>query len=117
MNFTPDENKLLLYAVGDLVARAGLGIRPPLPNGFETLHVKLISSVRGTKTCVPQPQWPPSTEEELIDTAEAASILSCSTRWVRRIRDQLDGRDIGGRWLFPRRTVVMYVERKASQCK
>ena len=33
MNFTPDEDKLLLYAVGDLVARAGLGMRPPYRTG------------------------------------------------------------------------------------
>ncbi|MDF3342100.1 helix-turn-helix domain-containing protein [Mycolicibacterium septicum] len=64
-----------------------------------------------------QSNSPPSAAEELIDTTAAAAILHCSTQWVRRISDQLDGRNIGCRWLFPRQTVVEYAERKAGQHK
>lgn len=115
--FTAAEVQMLHYAVRDLVARADLGIRPPLPVGFSDLNVRLASSVRGTKTCAPQPQSPPSKAEELIDSAQAAAILCCSDRWVRdpRFRDRLGGREIGGRWLYPRQTVVDHAQRKAGQ--
>jgi hypothetical protein len=107
---------LVLYAVRDLIVRHTLGGRS-LPDGFDTLHVKLVSSVDGTKCCALQPQSSPSAAEELIDTTEAAAILHCSTSWVRRIRDELHGCSRGGRWLFPRQTVVEYAERKAGQHK
>lgn len=115
--FTAAEIRLLHYAVRDLVARAELGIRPPLPDGFVTLKLRLASSVRGTKACAPQSQSSPSAVEELIDSTEAAAILHCSDRWVRdpRFRDRIGGRDVGGRWLYPRNKVVTYAERKAGQ--
>jgi hypothetical protein len=113
--FTAGEVWLLHYAVRDLIVRCKLGNRS-LPDGFDRLHVKLVSSVDGTKSCAPQPQCPPSTEE-LIDSTEAAAILERSDRWVRdpRFRENIGGRDIGGRWLYPRQTVVEYAERKAGR--
>lgn len=117
MNFTPDETELLLYAVNDLIVRRTLGNRP-LPHGFGALRDRLTSCVDATKSCAAQPQSPFSVGE-LIDTAEAAAILNCSTSWVRspRFRDQLAARDIGGRWLFPRQTVIELAERRAGQWK
>ncbi len=114
VNLTSAQTQLALYAVRDLIARHTLGGRS-VPDGFDTLHVQLISSVDGTKTCALQPQSSPSAAEELIDTTEAATIPLCSTSWIRRIRESLDARNIGGRWLFPRQTVVEYAERKAGQ--
>ncbi|WP_137145086.1 helix-turn-helix domain-containing protein [Mycolicibacterium sp. CR10] len=113
VNLTSAQTQLVLYAVRDVIARHTLGGRS-LPDGFDTLHVQLISSVDGTKSCALQPQSSPSAAGELIDTTEAAAILHCSTSWIRRIRENLDARNIGGRWLFPRQTVAEYAERKAG---
>ena len=41
-------------------------------------------------------------------------MLGCSKRTVLRIAADLDGRIIGGRMLFDRRTVAEYVEGKRS---
>lgn len=113
MKLTTAETALLLYAVNDLVVRRTLGNRP-VPRGFFALRDRLNGCVHATKSCAAQPESSPLIDE-LIDTTEAAAILNCSMSWVRnpRIRDKLDGRDIGGRWLFPRRTVVEHAERKA----
>jgi hypothetical protein len=116
ITFSAAEALLLHYAVRDLIVRRTLGPRP-LPGGIDAVHVKLVSFVDETKTCAMQSHSPPSTAEELIDTTEAAAILHCSPQWVRRIRDELGGRNVGGRWLFPRRSVVEYAERKAGQHK
>jgi hypothetical protein len=116
--FTAEEIRLLHQAVRDYVVRGVIGNRS-LPDGYGPLSAKLTSSVRGTKTCAAQPQSPPSTAEELIDSIEAAAILRYSDRWVRdpRFRDRIGGREVCGRWLFPRQTVVAYAERKAGQRK
>lgn len=118
ITFTAPEISLLHQAVRDYVVRGTVGNRS-LPTGYGPLLAKLASSVRGTKSCAPQSQSSPSAAEELIDTTEAAGILHCSDRWVRnpRIREKLGGRDIGGRWLFPRHTVTDYAERKAGHHK
>ncbi|QHP84281.1 MULTISPECIES: helix-turn-helix domain-containing protein [Mycolicibacterium] len=117
MKFPPDEIELLLYAVNDLIVRRTLGNKP-LPHGFAALRDRLVSCVDATKSCASQTQSSPSVVE-LIDTTEAAAILNCSMSWVRspRFRDQLAGREIGGRWLFPRQTVLEHAERRGRSAK
>ncbi|WP_221043175.1 helix-turn-helix domain-containing protein [Mycobacterium senriense] len=119
VGLTATEVTLLLFGTRDLMARCVFGGRPlpRLPRGFDTVHARLVSSVRGTKTCAPQPQSSRSAAEDLIDSTDAAEILHCSERWVRddRFRDRIGGRNVGGRWVFPRQTVVQYAERKVDQ--
>lgn len=119
IGLTATEVALLLCGTRDLMARCVFGGKPlpRLPRGFETVHARLVSAVRGTKNCAPQPQSPLSAAEDLIDSAEAATILHRSARWVRdsRFRDRIGGRYVGGRLVFPRQTVVNYAERKAGQ--
>ncbi|OJY53535.1 helix-turn-helix domain-containing protein [Pseudonocardia sp. 73-21] len=49
-----------------------------------------------------------------IDTAEAAELLGCSTRWVRMLADRgdLPGRYCGRGWTFHRADVVDYPHRR-----
>jgi len=52
--------------------------------------------------------------EELIGTAEAATILDCDPRHVRRLANDLDGRQLlDGRWVFTKSVVKQY-ERERS---
>lgn len=113
---TVAEARWALNGVRDLIARHA-HIKKPIPDDLHAAHKQLASSAHGTKTCAPQSESPRSTAEELIDSTEAAAIVHCSDRWVRdpRFRGKIGGRDVGGRWLFPRQTVVDYAERKASQ--
>lgn len=50
---------------------------------------------------------------ELIPTSEAAVILGCSPRHVRRLADVLDGERVGGRLVFQRDVVTRYLEERA----
>lgn len=113
---TVPEARWALNGVRDLIYRHAQ-INKPIPDELHAAHKRLASSAHGTKTCVQQEQSAPSTAEELIDTNDAAAILHCSDSWVRRphVREELRGRQAGGRWLFPRQTVVAYAERKAAQ--
>jgi hypothetical protein len=52
------------------------------------------------------------THEDLLDAAEAVKIIGCSAQWVRRIHTDLDGQNIGGRWLFPRSTLETYAQER-----
>lgn len=56
-----------------------------------------------------------SSHDDLIDAAQAAAILGCSARWVRRIHTDLDGQQICGRWTFSKRAVVDYAAAKGNQ--
>ncbi|WP_019969336.1 helix-turn-helix domain-containing protein [Mycobacterium sp. 141] len=104
MNLTEEQTRLALYAVSDLIVRRHLGGQP-IPAGFYRFREQLDTSVRGSGNAAAQAQ---STDEDLIDTAEAAEILNRSTRWVREIRSDLDGMNVSGRWVFRRQAVVEY---------
>jgi hypothetical protein len=53
---------------------------------------------------------------DVVDSAEAASLLSISQAGVRdlRRRGQLPGHRAGGRWLYPVATIIERAERKAA---
>jgi hypothetical protein len=106
-----DQGRLALYAVRDLISRRMLGNNPIPPGVHRLCHDLEAASLHGTRSQAAQEEWDP---EELIDTAEAAAILNCSTRWVRQIRNDLDGHNISGRWIFRRQTVVDYADMKGS---
>lgn len=111
MNLNPEQQALALYAVNDLVTNR-LRNNNPLPPGMRRLHHDLErTSLHGTETVDAQRQLDP---EDFIDTAEAAAILECSTRWVRTIRSDLDGHLIAGRWAFRRQHVIDYRDQKAG---
>lgn len=111
MNLTDEQVELALYAVTDLIAQRLLGNRP-VPPGFYRFRAQLDASVSGSEFgTAPSPL----TGDELIDTAEAAELLNCSTRWVREIATDLDGFNVGGRWLFSRQAVVEYAEMREHE--
>lgn len=84
---------------------------PPRQIVDHLAHLETIaaSSATGTKHVVEQQ------ESELIGTTEAAQILGCSTRYVRRIHATLDGNRIGNTWTFPREVVEDYAQHLASR--
>ncbi|WP_449560316.1 helix-turn-helix domain-containing protein [Mycolicibacterium mageritense] len=89
------------------VIRRRLLTGAPVPGWMRNLHHQLNASVDGPKTAVAQPQ-----SNTAIDTEEAASILGCSTRHVRRLAADLDGQRVAGRWIFHRHNVIEYAEGK-----
>lgn len=114
--FTVEEARWALNGARELIALHA-HIKKPIPDGLHSAHKRLAGSAHGTKSCAHQRQSAPLEAEDLIDTTEAAAILGCSDRWVRdpRFRGKIGGRDVGGRWLYPRQTVVEHAVRKAGQ--
>ena len=106
-----DQCRLALHIVRDLITRRTLGGNPVPPGTYRLYHDLEVASVRGTE---PVAALEESVPEELIDTTEAAAILNCSTRWVRQIRNDLEGRNISGRWIFRRQTVAEYAGMKGG---
>ena len=51
---------------------------------------------------------------DFIDADQAARTLGCSSRYVRRIAADLDGRKIAGRWIFDKKLVDQYGTAKAG---
>jgi hypothetical protein len=50
--------------------------------------------------------------EKLITARKAATILDLSKRQIHRLAADLDGRIVGGRWLFDLGTVTEYAEER-----
>ena len=85
-------------------------LTPPtwLVDHLALLEDRASGSANGTKHEVPQQELEP------IGTAEAARILGCSPRYIRRIHADLDGRLIANRWFFDRKLVVEYGEHRMA---
>lgn len=105
MNLTEHQARAARYCVAEVVRRRLLS-GAPVPPWMRTLHQHL-STADGTEYQAVQQQ-----SEAMIDTAEAAKILGCTARYVRRIAADLDGQNIAGRWIFNRRNVTDYAEGK-----
>lgn len=84
--------------------------RLPLPERlkqhWQHLHNLADGSADGTESIAPQ------ADSELIGTTEAAQILGCSARFIRRIATDLDGHRIEGQWIFNRKAVTDYAMAK-----
>ena len=101
-----------LVSVGLRAVRRGTA---PIPSRFLQLQAELAAAaaeVRASATGhndvaphVPQAQ---SGCEDNIGTVEAAQILQLSHRQVQRIAADLDGRHVGGCWVFDRAGVQAY---------
>ncbi|MDP7731505.1 hypothetical protein [Mycobacterium sp. TY813] len=63
-----------------------------------------------------EPVAPPlrQDQDDPINSDQAAEILDCSTRHIRRIATDLDGQNIGRRWVFSRRTVTDYAKARTA---
>lgn len=104
-----EQFRAVRYCVAETVRRRLL-CGAPVPAWLRKLHQQLTSSVCGTDSTVPQQE-----SIEAIDTDEAAKILGCSTRYIRRIASDLDGQRIAGRWIFNRATVTEYADAKRTR--
>jgi hypothetical protein len=110
-DFTLEQTALLSWAVRDVISRRRLDGRASWSTmrALEGLHRQLATSADGSESNTAAEE---SETEDLVDTTAAAEILECSTRWVREIRADLDGKQVGRRWIFPRRSVVEYAAAK-----
>jgi hypothetical protein len=111
IGLSTDQCRLALHIVRDLITRRTLGGNSVPPGTYRLYHDLEVASVYGTESVAALKE---SVPEEYIDTTEAAAILNCSTRWVRQIRSDLEGRNISGRWIFRRQTVVDYADMKGG---
>ncbi|MGC5026281.1 hypothetical protein ACLQ3K_16135 [Tsukamurella sp. DT100] len=74
---------------------------------------ELLASVSQLGTETEPAQEDSITAADPIGTAEAATILRCSPRYVRRIAADLDGTRLSGRqYVFDRATVTEYATRR-----
>jgi len=53
-------------------------------------------------------------QNTLIGSVEAATLLGCSARHVRRIASDLEGQRVEGQWVFRRQDVAAYADAKGA---
>ncbi|MEP9417472.1 hypothetical protein ABLE92_24445 [Gordonia sp. VNQ95] len=104
---TEADARLLVFVLAEFERRRRIAGQP-VPAAARTLRQRLLVSANGPATG----PAPAHSKPEQIDSCQAAAILGCNTRHVRRIAADLDGRRIGRRWIFHRHNVIDYREGK-----
>lgn len=104
MHLSEQDARAALYCVADMLRRRQIG-GIPVPQWLRDAHRAL--SVPGQEGEGPQLDSAPS---DLIDTREAATMLDCHPRTIRRIAADLDGQIVAGRWCFSRSAVAEYAQ-------
>ena len=105
-----------LVSVGLRAVRRGT---TPIPGRFLLLQAELAAaaaevraSATGQHDGAPVAPQPHSAGEDNIGTGEAAKLLRLSNRQVQRLAADLDGRFIGGCWVFDRLAVQSYAHHR-----
>ena len=112
MNLTAADLDVLYYTFARFVGgRTAAG--KPVPQSVRLLlqRIEIMMSATGHETGCGAEQ----SEQELIGTAQAAHILGCDPRHVRRLTNDLDGCRINGRWTFTKSVVQQYEESRAAR--
>lgn len=78
----------------------------PIPAPLTALLTVCRSASAGRHNDDAPPPLPARSEQ--IDTHEAARLLDRTPRSIQRIARSLDGRKVGGTWIFDRTTVLEY---------
>lgn len=111
ITLTEAETACAVYVFAEFERRRRIAGQP-VPAVARTLRQRLTAVSATGRT--PEPAGAPSKPAEQIDTTEAARLLGCSTRHVRRLAADLDGRRLGQQWIFPRHTVIDYHESRTT---
>ncbi|GJO31551.1 hypothetical protein NJB1507_40840 [Mycobacterium marinum] len=80
----------------------------PLPDWLRQYFAALDAAVRMSRSRHESESVPAQLGQEQITAQEVADMLGCSKRQALRLAADLDGRLVGGRWLFPRSAVEQY---------
>ncbi|RFZ48240.1 hypothetical protein MSS2_04756 [Mycobacterium marinum] len=81
----------------------------PLPDWLRRHYAALDAAVLMSRSRHESESVPAQLGQEQITAQEVADMLGCSKRQTLRLAADLDGRIVGGRWLFPRSAVGQYV--------
>jgi hypothetical protein len=109
-----DELQIAYYCAATAIRRRH-DRRQPIPDILQRHFKRLALAI----ACMDEPAGfadetdfggtpPESRHDDRIGAAETARIIGCSPQWVRRIRADLDGEIVGGRYVFSRSIVESY---------
>ncbi|MEV0105555.1 hypothetical protein AB0H42_04315 [Nocardia sp. NPDC050799] len=107
MTLREEDLRACCYAVAEQIRtrrRTGAPIPEWLRRTHARLSAELVSAVSDDGPAAP----PTARDSKVIGVSEAARILGCSTRHVRRLAADLDGQHAGREWVFTLRAVTEY---------
>jgi hypothetical protein len=111
VTFRQRDLALLCYATRDLLTRRKLWGHP-IPPGMDALERRLQAmSADGHELSSGAAELRQNT---LIGAAQAATLLGCTARHVRRIAADLEGQRVEGQWVFRASVVAAYAAAKAE---
>lgn len=87
----------------------------PIPEWLRRADTRLDAELQAAMSAAGQPLAPEPPGSNLIGTAEAARILGCTPRTVRRLAADLDGQRVGQEWAFTRTAVTEYATARKGE--
>lgn len=102
MHLEPSEARILFHCVDYALMNRSLQGRT-IPAEAATLRARLESAVRAS-LAVPGEEL----TGDVIGVREAARLLHCAERHVRRLAPEMGGITISGRWVFDREKVEKF---------
>lgn len=114
MNLSEADVRAALYCAAELIRsrqRTGAPIPDWLRRHYHRLNTEFGMSQSGHGIAGSTEQLE---DDKLITAKEAAALLGKSKRQIQRLAADLDGKIIGGRWLFNRASVTEYAEGENS---
>lgn len=113
MTLREDELKACRYAVSEML-RTRRRVGAPVPEWLRRIDARLDAEL---VECTSHTGHEPDTADrhsELIGVTDAARLLGCTARHVRRLAADLDGQRAGRAWVFDRRTVTEYANARTE---
>ena len=110
MNYLSRDDLEVAYYVFSRFINGRVAAKKTVPPSVRPLfhRIELMTACGQQNDCDEQQLDP----EPPIGTTEAAHILKCDPRTVRRLRQDLDGWKVGRDWVFRRSTVEQYGEER-----
>ncbi|MEU4432507.1 hypothetical protein AB0F65_17630 [Nocardia rhamnosiphila] len=113
MTLREDELKACRYAVSEML-RARRRVGAPVPEWLRRIDTRLDAELVECASRTGHDTDTTDRNSEVIGVTEAARLLGCTARHVRRLAADLDGQRAGRAWVFDRRTVAEYANARTE---
>ena len=112
MKLDEEQTRAAYYCVAEVIR--GRALRgQPIPPWLRAIDSEMRAEVVKPSSPTRQDSGGQETESDhdvWIGSAEAATLLGWTVRQVQRLATDLDGRLVGGRYIYPKHAVIAYAE-------
>jgi hypothetical protein len=110
-----DAHRLILRGVQVAEVKDGIAPSRRLSSLLLVMRRAIEASAVPVTEFRESPKQGQSEVSKRIDTEEASQLMKVSTRWVRQLASELDGRKVAGRWTYDKNLVLAAAARPSKE--